>query len=113
MFGRPKDGGPTRHLFVGNCGPSVGTDQAALEALFQEFGSAKVIVPEQQQNPRSAFVFVTFGGQDEARAALLSLSDRPCAAAGGRTLTIKYAYLKKEPVGQYRRAIHHCSASRQ
>lgn len=99
MFGRPKGGRPTRHLFVGNCGPGVGVDAEALESIFSQFGTARVIVPEHQENPRSAFVFATFDNEDEATAALLSLNGRPCESAGGRKLTVKYADLKKEPVG--------------
>lgn len=99
MFGRPKGGKPTRHLFVGNCGPGVGIDRQALEALFADFGKATVLIPETQQNPRSAFVFVTFDCEAEATAALDSLNGKPCPSTGGRTFTIKYADLKKEQVG--------------
>lgn len=98
MFGRPKGGGPTRHLFVGNCGPSVGDDKEALEALFGKFGNVSVIVPEHQQNPRSAFVFVTFDEEIEASKALDCLNCKPVGSAGGRKLTIKYADLKKQQV---------------
>ena len=101
MFGRPKGGKPTRHLFVGNCGPGVGIKRQAIEAIFLHFGKATVILPETQQNPRSAFVFVTFDCEAEATAALAALDGKPCASAGGRTFTIKYADLKKEQVGRY------------
>ncbi len=100
MFGRPKNGQPTRHLFVGNCGPSVGIDRDTLTQLFSKFGSATVTVPEQKQNPRSAFVFVTYASSDEAAAALSQLDDKPCSDADGRCFSIKYADLKKEQVGQ-------------
>lgn len=101
MFGRPKGAKPTRHLFVGNCGPAVGTSRDTLEAVFAEFGKATVILPETQQNPRSAFVFVTFDCEAEATAALAALHGASCASNGGRTFTIKYADLKKEQVGRY------------
>ena len=107
MFGRPKGGKPTRHLFVGNCGPGVGIDAEALENIFKQFGTARVIVPEHQENPRSAFVFATFDNEDEATAALLSLNGRPCASAGGRKFTVKYADLKKEPVGVTENPLHY------
>ena len=99
MFGRPKGGKPTRHLFVGNCGPGVGITRQAVEAVFREFGKATLIIPETQQNPRSAFVFVTFDCETDATAALKALNGRPCASTGGRTFTVKYADLKKEQVG--------------
>lgn len=99
MFGRPKGRKPTRHLFVGNCGPGVGIDRQALEAVFGEFGKATVIIPEAQQNPRSAFIFVTFECEAEATAALAALNGKPCASTGGRTFAIKYADLKKDQVG--------------
>ena len=98
MFGRPKSGQATRHLFVGNCGPGVGIDRQALEAVFGQFGKATVIIPETQQNPKSAFVFVTFECVAEATAALDSLNGNPDTSTGGRTFTIKYADLKKEQV---------------
>lgn len=101
MFGRSKNGKPTRHLFVGNCGPGVGIGKQALEAVFGEFGKATVIIPENQQNPRSAFVFVTFDCEEAATAALASLNGKPCASTGGRTFTIKYADLKKEQAGYH------------
>ena len=100
MFGRPKGGQPTRHLFVGNCGPGVGIDRQAVEAVFAKFGKATVILPEAQQNPRSAFVFVTFNCEAEATAALAALNGKPCASTGGRIFTIKYADLKREQVGR-------------
>ena len=98
-FSRPKGGQHTRHLFVGNCGPSVGVDGGTLQQIFCEYGTATVVIPEQQQNPRSAFVFVTYSNAEEASAALSALNDRPCAAAGGRYFNIKYADLKKEQAG--------------
>lgn len=98
MFGRVKGGKPTRHLFVGNCGPGVGIDRQALEAVFGEFGKATVVLPEAQQNPRSAFIFVTFEREAEATAALAALNGRPCASAGGRSFAVKYADLKKDQV---------------
>lgn len=106
MFGRPKGGRPTRHLFVGNCGPGVGIDRQALEAVFGEFGKANVIIPETQQNPRSAFVFVTFDCEGEATAALAALNGKPSASTGGKPFAIKYADLKKEQVGRYRCRLH-------
>lgn len=99
MFGRPKGGQPTRHLFVGNCGPGVGIDSAAIGEIFGEFGPASVVVPEQQQNPRSAFIFVSYPTVAHATAALEALDQQVCAAAGQRLLAIKYADLKKDKVG--------------
>ena len=98
MFGRPKGGQATRHLFVGNCGPGVGIDSAAIDQIFSEFGSATVVVPEQQQNPRSAFIFVSYPAVANATAALKALGQKTCAAAGNRLLTIKYADLKEDKV---------------
>ena len=98
MFGRPKGGQPTRHLFVGNCGPSVGIDRAAVNQIFTEFGPAEVVVPEQRQNPRSAFVFVSYPTAEHAAAALGALDGKANPAAAGRVFTLKYADLKKDKV---------------
>ena len=98
MFGRPKGGQSTRHLFVGNCGPGVGLDRAAISQIFSEFGPATIVVPEQQHNPRSAFIFVTYTAIAHATAALEALNQKVCAAAGDRLLTVKYADLKKDKV---------------
>ncbi|KAL0030888.1 hypothetical protein WJX77_011841 [Trebouxia sp. C0004] len=96
MFGKPKGGQPTRHLFVGNCGPSVGVDQETVTKLFGQYGTATVTVPEQKQNPHSAFVFVSYANVEEAIAALSALNDKPCAQAHGRRFVIKHADLKKD-----------------
>ncbi len=98
MFGKPKGGQPTRHLFVGNCGPSVGVDQKTVTQLFGQYGTATVTVPEQKQNPHSAFVFVSYANIEEATAALSALNDKPCAQAHGRRFVIKHADLKKDQV---------------
>lgn len=98
MFGRPKGGQPTRHLFVGNCGPSVGIDRAAISQIFCEFGPAEIVVPEQQQNPRSAFVFVSYRTAQHAAAALAALNGKASPAASGRVFTLKYADLRKDKV---------------
>lgn len=99
MFGKPKGGQPTRHLFVGNCGPGVGVDQETLTQLFGQYGTATVTVPEEKQNPHSAFVFVSYGNTEEAIAALSALNNKPCAQAHGRRFVIKHADLKKDQVG--------------
>ncbi|KAA6429599.1 MAG: tRNA methyltransferase 9 [Trebouxia sp. A1-2] len=96
MFGKPKGGQPTRHLFVGNCGPGVGVDQETLTQLFGQYGTATVTVPEEKQNPHSAFVFVSYGNTEEAIAALSALNNKPCAQAHGRRFVIKHADLKKD-----------------
>jgi len=96
MFGKPKGGQPTRHLFVGNCGPSVGVDQETVTQLFGQYGTAIVTVPE--QNPHSAFVFVSYDNIEEANAALSALNNKPCAQAQGRRFVIKHADLKKDQV---------------
>lgn len=98
MFGKPKGGQPTRHLFVGNCGPSVGVDQELVTQIFGQYGTATVTVPEQKQNPHSAFVFVSYANVEEATAALSALNDNPCARAHGRRFVIKHADLKKDQV---------------
>ncbi|KAL0051627.1 hypothetical protein WJX82_010933 [Trebouxia sp. C0006] len=96
MFGKPKGGQPTRHLFVGNCGPSVGVGQEAVTQLFGQYGTATVTVPEHKQNPHSAFVFVSYANIEEATAALSALNNKPCAQAHGRRFVIKHADLKKD-----------------
>lgn len=98
MFGKPKGGQPTRHLFVGNCGPSVGVGQEAVTQLFGQYGTATVTVPEHKQNPHSAFVFVSYDNIEEATAALSDLNNKPCAQAHGRRFVIKHADLKKDQV---------------
>lgn len=111
MFGRPKGGQPTRHLFVGNCGPGVGLDRAAISQIFSQFGPATVVVPEQQHNPRSAFIFVTYPAVAHATAALEALNQKVCAAAGDRLLTIKYADLKKDKVRSKVRKCFSCMSA--
>ena len=97
-FGRPKAGQPTRHLFVGNCGPHVGIERDQLAHIFTQFGAAEIVIPEQQQIPRSAFIFVTYPRQEDATAAVEALDGRPCACADDRVFTVKYADLKQKQV---------------
>lgn len=97
-FGKPKPGHVTEHLFVGNCGPSVGINRDVLTELFNGFGEARLIVPEQQRNPRSAYVFVSYIRQEDATAALGALDGKACASAGNRVLSVKYADLRRKQV---------------
>ena len=77
----------------------MGVDHQSLTRIFGQYGTANVTVPEQKQNPRSAFVFVTYTNAEEAAAALFALHDKPCPQAGDRRFTIKHADIRQDQVG--------------
>lgn len=55
-FCRPFSAAPSRYLFVGNCGPSVGLDVPSIQSLFANYGPVEVDITE----PAKSYVFLTF-----------------------------------------------------
>lgn len=97
MFGRPRHEGPTRHLFVGNCGPCVGQSEQQVSDIFSPFGEVHVTVPGEAK----PHVFVSFKDAVAASKAMANLgspSEDQCTIAGNRSLVLKYADFKKEKV---------------
>ena len=95
MFSRPQHPHPTRHLFVGNCGPGAGIPEAEVLRIFREYG-------EPTLNGGSSSVrhlFVTYPSEASAAAAVAALHCKP--SFDGRLMTVKFAEagkLRQEPV---------------
>jgi hypothetical protein len=87
---------PSPHLFVGNCGPKLGYTDSNIRSIFQPFvsdgGELLVHVPKGEL---SSHVYVSFSTAAEAAAAAQALSGKPCEAAGGRVLMVKFAELEQ------------------
>lgn len=97
---------PSPHLFVGNCGPKLGFSDSDIRSIFLPFvtndGELLVHVP---QGELSSHVYVSFSTAAEAAAAAEALSGKPCEAAGGRVLMVKFAELEQpKQVGLLRRS---------
>jgi hypothetical protein len=96
-FMRPPDARPTRALFVGNCGPAVGLNTAAIEQLFRSCGPrppADIVVPSEH----SSHVFLLYQSEVHAQAALqdaLQLHNEQ----NGRKFALHYAIAKPAQVG--------------
>lgn len=103
-FFRPAPGKPTTHLFIGNCGPSVGVELSDIEAFCAEYGDVIVSQPDASR----AFAFASFATSDQASTALEALAST--RALGGRTLTVKFA--GRHPKFEVRELPAQCSASR-
>ena len=86
---KPRGSEPTRHLFIGNTGPAIGTALADIQAQLSEFGDVQQIVAPDQGQAR---VFASFETSDSAQAAHRAAS-QISAALGGRALVFKYAAL--------------------
>ena len=82
---------PSRHIFVGNCGPAVGITVEAVAEVFSQFGQATVDVPDESKG----FVYVTFSNVDDAARAFKSSNS---ISFQGRTPTILWAIELKEDV---------------
>jgi hypothetical protein len=87
---------PTPHLFVGNCGPKLGFTDSDVRSIFQPFvsGSGELLV-HVPDGELSSHVYVSFSTAAEAAAAAQALSGRPCEAAHGRVLMVKFAELEQ------------------
>lgn len=92
-FCRPRHKDPTRHLFVGNCGPSLGIDEARAVQIFSPFGPASVSLPD----PVKSHLFVSYPTAEQAANALQALNQKACPETGGRSLVIKFADVPREP----------------
>jgi hypothetical protein len=92
-FSKPRSDAITRHLFVGNAGPSVGQSEAELREKFRRYGEVTgVVCPEGRSH-----VFVSFATEEEAASAVRELEGSD-ATASRRKLIIKYAAVKEEKV---------------
>ena len=101
-FTKPRDRLPTRHLFLGNCGPAVGISEEAIELCLQQFGKVSVTVPD----PTQARVFATFEDPASAQQAAITLQ-QPLAELGSRLLAVKFAALVAPGVvSSTTRAVH-------
>eukprot|EP00873_Tetraselmis_striata_P033272 jgi/Tetstr1/453536/TSEL_040504.t1 len=97
-FSKPRDGIVTRHLFVGNSGPSVGQPEDSVRSQFEAFGEVTgVTCPEGRSH-----VFVSFATEESAADALQALEGAPCSACP-RRLVIKHAALKED------KEVHHAA----
>lgn len=84
---------PTRHLFVGNCGPHLGFAREDIENIFHPF-SNDVYVRFSRDD--ASHCYVTLASAADATKALQHLVGQPCAAARGRTLIISYCEVKEQ-----------------
>eukprot|EP00951_Prasinocladus_malaysianus_P045399 scaffold603780_cov37-Prasinocladus_malaysianus.AAC.1 len=90
-FSKPRGDAATRHLFVGNAGPSVGQSEEELQEIFGAFGPVEAVVPV----PGRSHVFISFQTEDEAAAAAEALAGA-AGVAPGRRLVIKFAEARKD-----------------
>lgn len=84
---------PTRHLFVGNCGPHLGFAKEDIEIIFRPFSSS-VYVHFSRDN--ASHCYVTLASAADATEALQQLTGKACAAARGRTLIMSYCEVKEQ-----------------
>lgn len=77
-----------KKLYVGNL--SYGTDNAALESLFGEFGTVESanVISDRETGRSKGFGFVEMANDDEAQAAQDALDGKEC---DGRTLKVNEA----------------------
>lgn len=91
---------PARHLFVGNCGSKLGFSEADIKDIFAPFSRRGALQVHSPLEP-SSHSYVSFSTAEEAAAAVLALSGKPCGAAQGRVLMLKYAEVEEpKQVGQ-------------
>ena len=92
-FRAPKDNGPTRHLFVANCGVASGLSASAIKQLFENLGAVTI-----QDEDKRSIVFASFSDAETAsHAAAVLTSENICRKY--RKFAVKYAELKEEEVG--------------
>mmetsp|Transcript_7559 Transcript_7559/g.21444 ORF Transcript_7559/g.21444 Transcript_7559/m.21444 type:complete len:648 (+) Transcript_7559:194-2137(+) len=88
-FSKPRDAGPTPHLFIGNAGPQVGDTEESLRQLLGQWGEVVALAfPEGRSH-----VFASFSSEDQAAAAMEALHGT-AAAQSGRHRVVKYADMK-------------------
>lgn len=89
-FMRPKerDGCPSPHLFVANCGPAVGLSYDSIASAFGAYGEIKGVYPADESGTR---VVVSYHDISSSQAAVRALNGHPCSSLGGRYLHIQYS----------------------
>lgn len=101
MFIKPRHTQPTRFLFVGNCGTALGLKEETIRSFFSHLGAVNVIFPDEKK--RCSHIFVTFGNESTAEAALSYINGKPIQELGNRVLAAKYSDVKPEKVISYSR----------
>jgi RNA recognition motif-containing protein len=83
-------------LYVGNL--SYDVDNAALEAMFTEFGAVRSaqVISDRETGRSKGFGFVEMSSDSEAQAAIAAMSGRQI---GGRSLTVNEARPREEGGG--------------
>lgn len=90
-FAKPRNRLPTRHLFLGNCGPAVGISEHSIKKALHDFDNLTITVPD----PTQARTFVSFANADDAKRAA-ELLRSPHASLANRPLSIKFAALVED-----------------
>ncbi|CAA0812022.1 RNA-binding (RRM/RBD/RNP motifs) family protein [Striga hermonthica] len=76
------------HLYVANCGPTVGLSYDAIASVFAAYGEVKGVCAADGSGTR---VIVSYHDTSSSRAAMKALNGRLCSALGGRSLHIQYS----------------------
>lgn len=92
-FCKPTHSNPTRHLFIGNCGPAVGLKENDIRSIFEKFGVVEnvCISPEAHKS----YIYLTYDTVASASAALSALNGAPAIRdSARRVFVIRYADTK-------------------
>ncbi|XP_020524322.1 alkylated DNA repair protein alkB homolog 8 isoform X2 [Amborella trichopoda] len=76
------------HLYVANCGPTVGISFDAIKTAFKTFGLVTGVQPADASGTR---VIVSYSEENAAREALKAWNGRSCPDFSGRVLHIRYS----------------------